>query len=72
MDYKIFYSEVADWIYQCNQKAIENGLGNESFWLWVATSLGELSNKYGNNPLVNIQTTMLFQWLEEVCEKSKE
>jgi hypothetical protein len=71
MDYKAFYSEVADWINHCNQMAMKNGLDSDAFWQWVARSLGELTNKYENNPLVSMQMTMLFQWLEGVYEDMK-
>lgn len=72
MDYKAFFADVADWINHCNQMAMRNGLDSDAFWRWVSTSLGEMCNKYDNNPLVNMQMTMLFQWLEGVYESTKE
>lgn len=72
MDYKAFFNEIADWIYQCNQMAMKYGMNSENFWQWVATSLGELANKYGNNPLVKNQIAMLYGWLDEVYQGTKE
>lgn len=72
MDYKAFYADVANWIYQSNHMAIKYGLDNFDYWQWVATSTGELCDKYQNNPLVKMQVTMLFQWLENVYEERKE
>ncbi|UFT98114.1 hypothetical protein KO561_12970 [Radiobacillus kanasensis] len=66
MDYKVFYSEVADWINQSNQKAIKHGLTSNDFWEWVMTSAGELCDRYGNNELVKKQMVMLIEWLEDV------
>lgn len=65
MNYKAFYAEVADWIYQSNQMAFKHGLNSDEFWSWVATSTGDLCNKYKNNPLVKKQMIMLYQWLED-------
>ncbi len=71
MNYKTFYAEVADWIYQSNQMAMKFGLDSKDFWEWVARSTGEFCKRYQNNPLVEKQMTMLFQWLEEVYENGK-
>ena len=69
MDYKVFYAEVADWIYQVNQMASKHGMGSEAFWQWVTSSISEICNKYNNNILVKKQMTMLYEWLEEVMKK---
>lgn len=72
MDYKVFYAEIAEWINLSNHMAIKYGMDHSEFWRWVTISTGELCNKYQNNPLVKMQMTMLFQWLEEVYENMKE
>ncbi|QOY37058.1 hypothetical protein AWH56_005295 [Anaerobacillus isosaccharinicus] len=72
MDYKAFYAKVADWIYQVNQNAIKFGMDSDEFWNWVADSIGEICNKYNNNPLVKKQMTMLHDWLEEIYQKGRE
>lgn len=66
MDYKAFYDEVVAWINQTNQLAIQHGMESSEFWTWVTRSTGELSNKYGNNPLVIKQMVMLHEWLDEI------
>lgn len=66
MEYKAFYSEVANWIQQCNQVAIQHGMHSNDFWTWVMRSVGELSDKYGNNELVKRQMIMLVDWLEDL------
>lgn len=66
MDYKAFYAEVADWIMQVNHMSVTHGMESNNFWTWVSKSMGELSNKYGNNNLVVNQMSMLFLWLEQV------
>jgi hypothetical protein len=71
MDYKAFYAQVADWIYQSNQMAIKHGLASEAFWRWVTTSASEICNSYNNNPLVLKQMTMLCDWLEEMYQNGK-
>lgn len=71
MDYKAFYSDVADWIYQVNVMAAKHGLGSDAFWLWVSDTAGQLGTKYQENPLVVKQMIMLIEWLEEVYENQK-
>lgn len=71
MDYKAFYAEVADWIYQINSMALKFGMDSNDFWGWVSSSTGEICTKYNNNPLVKMQMTMLFQWLDEIYQNGK-
>lgn len=72
MDYKKFFSEVAEWIQRCNNMAIQHGMESNEFWTWVMRSTGDLSNKYGNNELVQMQMFMLIDWLKDMYERSKE
>lgn len=71
MDYKAFYAEVADWIMQVNQVAVQHGMDSNEFWNWVSSSMGEIANKYNNNKLVKKQMIMLFSWLEDVYAETK-
>lgn len=71
MDYKMFFADVAEWIQQCNNMAIQYGMGSNEFWTWVMRSTGELSNKYGNNELVQMQMFMLIDWLKDMYERSE-
>lgn len=68
MNYRAFYAEVADWINQSNQMAVKYGLDSQEFWKWVTSSTGEICDRYKNNPLVQKQMTMLFQWLEDIYQ----
>lgn len=70
MDYKKFYSEIADWILQSNQMASKHGMGSEIFWKWVMDSLAGISERYGNNSLVLEQVAMLHKWLNDFYVKS--
>lgn len=71
MDYKAFFAEIADWINQVNQRAMQHGMESNEFWSWVTGSIGEIANKYGNNKLVINQMVMLFEWLEDVYAEGK-
>lgn len=71
MDYKSFYAEIADWIMQVNQVAVQHGMDSTEFWTWVSSSMGKIANKYNNNKLVQIQMVMLFSWLEDVYVETK-
>ncbi|MGE7113233.1 hypothetical protein [Lysinibacillus sp. NPDC047702] len=71
MDYKAFYAEVADWIMQVNQVAVQHGMDSNEFWNWVSSSMGQIANKYNNNKLVQKQMVMLFSWLEDVYAETK-
>lgn len=68
MDYKAFFAEVVDWIYQSNHMAMKHGLNSNEFWSWVTTSTGEICDKYQNNPLAQKQMMMLYQWLEDFSQ----
>lgn len=65
MDYKAFYGDVANWIYQANQVAVQYGMESHEFWMWVADSSSVLSKKYQENQLVVKQMLMLVEWIEE-------
>lgn len=69
MDYQKFFNEVVSWINQSNQMAMKYGLNSDAFWDWVASSTGEICNRYNNNQLVIKQMVMLYEWLEEVYAK---
>ena len=71
MDYKAFYAEIANWIMQVNEMAMKHSMESEAFWTWVSQSMGEISNKYGNNKLVINQMSMLFAWLDDVYSDMK-
>ncbi len=71
MDYQKFYAEVAEWINQCNQMAVSQGLESNEFWTWVMQSTGELSNRYGNSDLVKMQMIMLVDWLKDIYHGRK-
>jgi len=71
MDYKAFYAEIADWIMQVNQVAVQHSMDSTEFWNWVSSSMGKIANKYENNKLVQIQMVMLFSWLEDVYAETK-
>lgn len=71
MNYEQFYQEVANWINQSNQYAIQYGLHSNEFWTWVLNSIGEMCNKYDNNELVKKQMIMLHDWLIDIYEGSK-
>lgn len=70
MDYKAFFSEVADWIMQANTMALSHGMDSDDFWKWVMDSTAGISEKYGNNKLVLNQMVMLFYWLEDFYAES--
>lgn len=71
MNYKKFYQEVAIWINQSNQYAMQFGLNSNEFWTWVLDSIGEICNKYNNNELVQRQMMMLHDWLIDIYERGK-
>lgn len=72
MDYEKFYQEIATWINEANNKAVQFGLENTEFWTWVTQSEGEMCEKYNNNPLVIKQMVMLHEWLAEIYYKNKD
>jgi len=71
MDYKVFYTEIVEWIQQANQMATKHGMANPDFWSWVTQSSCDICRQYENNQLVLKQMMMLTEWLEEVYEKTQ-
>lgn len=71
MDYRAFFTEVAEWIYKVNDMATRHGMDSDEFWEWVMSSTSEISEKYKNNKLVLSQMTMLYLWLEDVYSELK-
>lgn len=71
LEYEKFFNDVKNWILECNSQAVKFGFGKPEFWDWAVMSLGELSTKYNNQPLVMAQTNMLLDWLEDTWEKMK-
>lgn len=67
MDYKVFYAEVAEWINQVNQTAVQHGMHSDEFWQWVVKSTSDICKRYKNEKLVVKQMSMLYIWLEEVA-----
>lgn len=71
MDYQKFFSEVADWVNQCNQMAVKYGMESHDFWSWVMRTTGDIGNKYNNNDLVVRQMVLLVHWLEDIYAKGR-
>lgn len=71
MDYEAFYAEIVVWINDCNQKAVSFGITSSEFWTWVMDSVGEMCDRYQNNELVQRQTIMLVEWLQDIYEKAR-
>lgn len=66
MDYKAFFDDVLNWIYQANNMATQYGMQSSDFWIWVTRSEGQMCEKYNNNPLVIKQMVMMHKWLEDI------
>jgi hypothetical protein len=71
MDYKLFYDDVLVWIGKANQAAFKYGLDDQTFWMWVSSSIGAMCKKYNDNRLVILQMTMMVEWLEEKWQAQK-
>lgn len=71
MDYNQFYAEIPYWITQVNEMAMKHTMDSLEFWQWVSDSIGSISDRYGNSPLVIRQLTMLYLWLEDTYTEMK-
>ncbi|TGA95626.1 hypothetical protein E4665_17795 [Sporolactobacillus shoreae] len=72
MDYKQFFSEVADWVLEVNSKASSLGMDSDGFWKWIMQSSAAISERYENNKLVVNQMVMLVDWVQDIYRASKE
>lgn len=71
MDYKQFFADVENWIYECNNQAAQLGFMTDGFWDWVVKSLEEFTKKYNNEKLAMKQASMLLEWLDELWKDMK-
>lgn len=71
MDYKQFFADVENWIYECNNQAAKLGFMTDGFWDWVVKSLEEFTKKYNNEKLAMKQASMLLEWLDELWKDMK-
>lgn len=66
IDYIDFFSRVIpEWMARSNQKIQEVGFGSDVYWLWAASSIGEICKQYNDDELVTEQFGLLFNWLEK-------
>ena len=71
MDYKQFFADVENWIYECNNQAVKLGFMTDEFWNWVVKSLEGFTKKYNNEKLAMKQASMLLEWLDELWKDMK-
>ena len=71
MDYKQFFADVENWIYECNNQAAKLGFMTDEYWNWVVKSLEEFTKKYNNEKLAMKQASMLLEWLDELWKDMK-
>lgn len=64
MDYRAFYGDIVEWIYQNQSQTELLGFGSHEYISWVFKSAGQLADKYENNELVTKQLCMLLDWIE--------
>lgn len=62
-----FYNDLGKWVESINQKA---NLPQQEYWDYIVTSMGVLSDKYNNNPLVKEVLLFHFNYLESQYKKS--
>ena len=71
MDYKQFFADVENWIYECNNQAAKLGFMTDEFGNWVVKALEEFTKKYNNEKLAMKQASMLLEWLDELWKDMK-
>lgn len=65
LDYRAFYNDVVDWIYQAQEVERLKGFGTDEYIEWVVQSVVQICEKYNNDKFVQKQMMMLWNHIDE-------
>lgn len=65
LDYRAFYQDVTDWIYQSQEVERIKGFGTEEYMDWIVQSVVQICEKYNNDKFVHKQMRMLWNHIDD-------
>lgn len=69
LDYRAFYQDVVDWIYQSQEVERLKGFGTEEYMDWIVQSVVQICEKYNDDKFVLKQMRMLWQHIDDAVRK---
>ena len=69
LDYRAFYNDVVDWIYQSQEVERLKGFGTEEYMDWIVQSVVQICEKYNDDKFVQKQMCMLWQHIDDAVRK---
>lgn len=70
LDYRAFYNDVVDWIYQSQEVERLKGFGTEEYMDWIVQSVVQICEKYNNDKFVHKQMRMLWNHIDDAVIKT--
>ena len=70
LDYRAFYNDVVDWIYQAQEVERIKGFGTEEYMDWIVQSVVQICEKYNDDKFVLKQMRMLWQHIDDAVRKT--
>ena len=65
LDYRAFYNDVVDWIYQSQEVERLKGFGTDEYMDWIVQSVVQICEKYHDDKFVQKQMRMLWQHIDD-------
>lgn len=65
LDYRAFYNDVVDWIYQAQEVERIKGFGTDEYIEWIVQSVVQICEKYNNDKFVQKQMSMLWNHIDD-------
>lgn len=70
LDYRAFYNDVVDWIYQAQEVERIKGFGTDEYMDWIVQSVVQICEKYNNDKFVHKQMRMLWNHIDDAVIKT--
>ena len=65
LDYRAFYQDVTDWIYQAQEVERIKGFGTDEYMDWIVQSVVQICEKYNDDKFVIKQMRMLWNHIDD-------
>ena len=70
LDYRAFYNDIVDWIYQAQELERIKGFGTDEYMDWIVQSVVQICEKYNNDKFVHKQMRMLWNHIDDAVIKT--
>ena len=70
MDWKAFFNDLQKWMPASNQVLQRCSFDSDDYWGWLVHSIGQLSDKYNNHPLVKGILSAVIDYQDQMYKQS--